>query len=143
MAKEPESKDTGLGQRLLEGMKRVGYANKSARFGVAVLRFAMDHRIPQTALYKWIAEDSVPTRENIIRLAEILKTTPGLLLFGPELERPDMIPPVTFTSAPHESNPRAEIAALIGALVDEALAARGQSAAQPSPQTATSKRRPK
>ena len=80
------SKQTGLGKRLIAAMQAVGYGSDN-EYGVDIMRFALDHRIPPGFCYKWLKEEAVPSRQNVIRLAEILGTTPGLLLFGPELER--------------------------------------------------------
>ena len=88
MARQPEEKETGLGKRLADQMKRAGYVDQDAEYGVAVQRFSFDHRIAIGLVYKWLGEESVPTRTNLIRIAGILGTTPGMLLFGPDLERP-------------------------------------------------------
>ncbi len=88
MARQAEGKDTGLGKRLAEQMRLAGYVDAEAEYGVAVQRFSFDHRIAVGLVYKWLSEESIPTRTNLIRLREILGTTPGYLLFGPELETP-------------------------------------------------------
>ncbi len=75
-------KATGLGPRLIECIKRKGYKDPEAKFGIAVTRFALDHRYPPGFVYKWISEEAVPTRDTILRLAHDLSTTAGWLHYG-------------------------------------------------------------
>ncbi len=78
--KEPDS----IGERLVRLLKKNGYASDRSKYGVDVSRFTREHGIVITLAFKWLANESRPSDENVLMLAEILNVPPGYILFGEE-----------------------------------------------------------
>jgi transcriptional regulator with XRE-family HTH domain len=73
-----------LPERLKEAFERAGYWKKGRP---DVLRFSLDKRFLPQYLYKYLAGDAVPDRENLFRIADWLGVSPAWLLFGDEKKR--------------------------------------------------------
>ena len=71
----------GLGGRLLERLKAVGYWNED-RNRPDLLRFAMQKGYVSQYLYAWTKDDRMPTYEYIVKLAKDLEVPAAWLLFG-------------------------------------------------------------
>lgn len=65
-------------------MLALGYVNKKG--DPDVIRFSLEHGIIHTYVYRWI-DSTLPDRDNLIRLGEILKVSPAWLLFGDEVSQ--------------------------------------------------------
>jgi transcriptional regulator with XRE-family HTH domain len=74
----------GIGDRILEGLRRLGYASERGKLGVDVMRFSAEHGYTITYLYRWLGGTATPDRDNLFRLARDLKVEPAWLLFGDE-----------------------------------------------------------
>src|ERR1051325_9316880 len=79
---QPMKKLVGLGERLVDCIKAKGYADPDAKFGIAVTRFALDHRYPPGFVYKWVSGAAIPEYDTMLRLARDLDTTAGWLHYG-------------------------------------------------------------
>jgi hypothetical protein len=80
--RRPMSKSTGLGQRLVERIKALGYEDQNSKYGIKVSEFAFDFRYREGSLFKWLGDVVIPDHEMMLRLAKDLKTTPGWLHYG-------------------------------------------------------------
>jgi len=69
----------GLGARITERMEALGY-RKNGR--PDVLGLCRDRGLVSSYLYEWLAERSVPSYANLLRLAGALECPPAWLLFG-------------------------------------------------------------
>jgi hypothetical protein len=82
----------GVGERMVERLKALGYEKPDAEYGVDVERFCWDFRFGRTNVYNWLGDVATPVKD-LTRLCDVLGVSEVYLLQGRERDpkiRPGM-----------------------------------------------------
>ena len=80
----------GVGPRLVQRLKDLGYTSERTKTGADLQGFALKHAYPTQYMQKWANDLATPDRENLLRLTRDLGVRLEWLLVG---EGPNPEPP--------------------------------------------------